>query len=425
MLEQEQQFYFERLSAWNGYHRQQALQQLADCYEAALFPMLLTRLSDYVPINREIAAQHLTRWSERADFSDLCVHYFESVAAIQQRIRIVSTVEDLLLTKTAENMIAIKQLFLNQQGKRPRLFLAYIQRYQWLDDAALLEMCESARDQRVRGYWLNHLIQQDDVNALKKVLYSTPYRNIKMKVLPILYTKNALTLEDNLYFLQQPALSIMAFAIFALKKQNFDFQNYFDQRSFTDMNVENQRLRLYQWVLLGFAESDFKQMLAQVSQKAFIFSVLNFALKQNYLSSVSYLQCYVQLGGELNMLSLQQFNQKIQNRVLLPDLKHVCDSLSAGFSLLERMELGEDYGYWDKWWWWLQHQALIETDQEQYYFVERFLSYIQHGKHQHYAPAWQAKEKQDLVQQLDARYVEIEQRNLHQHAVHLKQVLQK
>ena len=71
----------------------------------------------------------------------------------------------------------------------------------------------------------------DDVEALKTALYSTPYRNIKMKLLPILYEKNAFSVQEYLLFLQQPSLSIMDFAIFALKKQNFDFidflSNYF------------------------------------------------------------------------------------------------------------------------------------------------------------------------------------------------------
>ena len=123
MLEAQQQFYMQRLLAWNGHHRQDALEQLADCYETVLFPMLLKRLSDYVPINREMSAQHLVRWSERTDFSDLCVQYFEDVVAIQKRIRIVDAVEDLLLRKTSENLIAIENVFLKQQGKRPRLFL--------------------------------------------------------------------------------------------------------------------------------------------------------------------------------------------------------------------------------------------------------------------------------------------------------------
>ena len=206
MLEAQQQFYMQRLLAWNGHHRQDALEQLADCYETVLFPMLLKRLSDYVPINREMSAQHLVRWSERTDFSDLCVQYFEDVVAIQKRIRIVDAVEDLLLRKTSENLLAIENVFLKQQGKRPRLFLDYIQRYAWLDQIALLAWCERAKDQRVRGYWLNHLIAMDDVEALKTALYSTPYRNIKMKLLPILYEKQTSSVQDYLLFFQRTYL---------------------------------------------------------------------------------------------------------------------------------------------------------------------------------------------------------------------------
>lgn len=425
MLEPQQQFYMERLLAWNGHHRQDALEQLADCYETVLFPMLLKRLSDYVPINREMSAQHLVRWSERTDFSDLCVQYFEDVVAIQKRIRIVDAVEDLLLRKTGENLIAIENVFLKQQGKRPRLFLDYIQRYAWLDQIALLAWCERAKDQRVRGYWLNHLIAMDDVEALKTALYSTPYRNIKMKLLPILYEKNAFSVQEYLLFLQQPSLSIMDFAIFALKKQNFDFVQYFNQQPFAHLTVQHQRLRLYQWVLLQFAQDAFICMLRQISQQHLQFSVLTFARNQGYLSSVDYLHHYVDLGGQLTVETLRAFHQKERNKLSPDDLSMICRTLCTTFTFSELMLFAQDYTYWDQFLWLLHHQKTIQTAEEHTYFLEQFCLLIREGQYQYYPPAWQQEAKQQLLAYLTQQFVYLEQQGVVKEANHLRLILQK
>lgn len=424
MLEQEQQFYIDRLFSWNGYHRQDALVKLADCYDEMLFPILLKRLSDYVPINRQLASEHLTRWSEHADFSALCVAYFEDVAAIQQRIRIVSTVEDILLRKTAENMPAIKEVFLKQQGKRPRLFLAYIQRYHWLDEHTLLQWCEQAKDQRVRGYWLNHLIQMNDLDALKVALYSTPYRNIKMKLLPILYEKNAFSLDEYLGFLQQPSLSMMEFAIFALKKQQFDFMNYFNAQPFAQLMVQNQRLRLYQWVLLGLDDLDFKKYLSQISQRSLQLSILNFARQQGYLSSVNYLQQYVNLTGKLEFYTLYHFNQKSANKLNIQNLMWVCEHLCSELLFLQGQTLVADYGYWDQFLWLIQYDQYLHFEGRQY-FHTKLMDYIREAQYQYYPPSWQQSEKQKLLQLLDRYSLMFEQYSIDPQVCHLRQILQK
>ena len=41
-----------QLRSYDGYMRQSALERLKDCYQNELFPALLFRLSDYVPINQ-------------------------------------------------------------------------------------------------------------------------------------------------------------------------------------------------------------------------------------------------------------------------------------------------------------------------------------------------------------------------------------
>lgn len=115
-LEQLQQS-INQLYWWDGHERQAALERLSNCYEPILFPHLLRKLSDYVPINRQLAAQHLLIWVERPEGADLCIDYFLDVYAIQKRIRIVGEVEDVLVNKVAQNLDKVKSILQLKQGK--------------------------------------------------------------------------------------------------------------------------------------------------------------------------------------------------------------------------------------------------------------------------------------------------------------------
>ncbi|MEG0745708.1 MAG: hypothetical protein RR509_05120, partial [Acinetobacter sp.] len=129
-----------QLRSYDGYMRQSALERLKDCYQNELFPALLFRLSDYVPINQKLAAAHFQRWSERPEFSQLCVDYFLEIAAIQQRVRTVPEIENLLLNTVAENKDYLQHTVISEQGQLPRVLLAYIEKHQWIEHAKLLEL---------------------------------------------------------------------------------------------------------------------------------------------------------------------------------------------------------------------------------------------------------------------------------------------
>ena len=73
-----------KLRSYDGFTRQRMLEHLKHCFDAELFPHLLERLSDYVEINRQLAAQHVLEWSEHAEFSQLCIHHFLLIATLQK-----------------------------------------------------------------------------------------------------------------------------------------------------------------------------------------------------------------------------------------------------------------------------------------------------------------------------------------------------
>ena len=58
-----------KLKSYDGYLRQEMLEKFQQNFQPALFPHVLNRLSDYVPINRKLATTHIQEWSERTEFS--------------------------------------------------------------------------------------------------------------------------------------------------------------------------------------------------------------------------------------------------------------------------------------------------------------------------------------------------------------------
>lgn len=103
-----------QLYLWDGYQREAALRQLSGCFEPSLFPHLLRKLSDYVQVNRHLAARHLLEWAERSDCADLCITYFLDIEAIKGRIRIVGEIEDILMDKIHQNLDKVKLVLLSR-----------------------------------------------------------------------------------------------------------------------------------------------------------------------------------------------------------------------------------------------------------------------------------------------------------------------
>ena len=110
----------EQLYVRDGRQREIALKTIAHCYEPELFPHLLLKLSDYVAINRKLAAQHLLRWSERSEISYLCVDYFLDLIAIKERIRLADHIEDILFDKINSQLEYVRQIIEGKQGKLSR-----------------------------------------------------------------------------------------------------------------------------------------------------------------------------------------------------------------------------------------------------------------------------------------------------------------
>ena len=269
-----------QLNHSNGYIRERTLRQLQTCFEPALFPHLIERLSDYVEINRILAYEHFKLWRIQPNFTTLFLKYFSEISAIQHRIRYVDELDSLLFDQVIQNLDEIKPLILKQTGHLSRAL------YRSLKDQQKIELAEHAIDPVIRRDWINYTLQQD-MHFIENEFINTKYIDVKKAILQFLITK-----EDYHSFIFVEALKIPNFAIldlstFALKKQNFDFDHYISQLG------SSPKLKLYLIILLKYNETVFFEALEEIRDKNLVFSLLLKALRFNYItrsSAVSFLK---------------------------------------------------------------------------------------------------------------------------------------
>ncbi|MFC2994548.1 hypothetical protein ACFODO_04520 [Acinetobacter sichuanensis] len=176
-----------KLRSYDGFTRQRMLEHLKHCFDAELFPHLLERLSDYVEINRQLAAQHVLKWREHAEFSQLCIHHFLLIATLQNRDRTEPEAFKLLLSEVSKQTHFFSEIFSKQQGVLPRTLLKFILQYQWVDKEKLFELCRLAKDQQVRKYWLDEIIQNQTEAELLQELKQSKLKDVQYQLFDHLY----------------------------------------------------------------------------------------------------------------------------------------------------------------------------------------------------------------------------------------------
>jgi hypothetical protein len=379
-----------QLYSWDGYQREAALRQLSGCFEPALFPHLLRKLSDYVQINRELAAHHLLVWAERPDCADLCITYFLDVEAIKKRIRIVGEVEDVLMDKIHQNLDKVKLVLLSKQGKLSRALFNYIQYKQLIAESDLLSIAKNANDQRVRHYWVKFALQQKE-DFLKSEFRQSKYVDVKKVLLNRLLELDALDSDILIVALNSSHLSIIDFAIFVLKSRDFDFNSYFMQ--FQNIVLERGNIKKYllQMLILKWNKQDFYLYMDKLNDKSILFMILYKALKSNYIS----------MSEVINLLYRKQLKlpfyllQKIAS--LSSELKEVDElySLSSTpISFLQRLEFYENLTFWGRVEWLIHIEKYCQKDEEKDVLKEWVKMTLDLVKYQYYSPVWKKEDKE-------------------------------
>ena len=119
----------------------------------------------------------------------------------------------------------------SEQGQLPRVLLNYIVEHQWIEQEQLLELSKVAKDQIVRKFWLDHITQNESDPKLLFELKHSQFRDVQYHLFEVLFQRKILNTDDIIELWHSCFLSVMDYAYFALRQQNFDFENYFNVNS--------------------------------------------------------------------------------------------------------------------------------------------------------------------------------------------------
>lgn len=383
-----------------AYARQRTLEHLKDCYEHELFSALLFRLSDYVEINRELAAQHIQCWSQRPEFAQLCIDHFLQIAAVQQRVRTVSEIENLLLNTVAENKDYLQRTVISEQGQLPRVLLNYIVEHQWIEQEQLLELSKVAKDQIVRKFWLDHITQNESDPKLLFELKHSQFRDVQYHLFEVLFQRKILNTDDIIELWHSRFLSVMDYAYFALRRQNFNFTNYFNQHPIELLNPQQAKIRAYQWVLFKGEQSQFFEIIKKIEVISIANALVLFALKQNFIQLYQYLDYFTLTQQKL--LPHQFFKAKAYSTTqpTLDELEQYLQLTTADISFEQRLNLTQNYDLWDQVYWFVTQQKYVQTEEEQQNFDDQVKYRLQFLHYRIYSPRWTVVQKDEMKQHL-------------------------
>lgn len=395
-----------KLKSYDGYLRQEMLEKFQQNFQPALFPHVLNRLSDYVPINRKLAATHIQEWSERTEFSKLCIDHFYEIATLQKRERTEEEIFTLLLCKVKNDKAYLVETLTQQQGILSRILLEFIIKYEWIDSDELFELCRNAKDQKVRAHWLEQIIQYESNLALILILKSSSFREVQYRLFDILYKRNALNTEDLVLMWQSSFISVMDYASFALRQIDFDFERYFTENPISALSISHLRIRAYQWILLKEDIIEFFKIIEQIDQSLIVNSVLFFALKQKYIQVDQYLSFYQKSGRKLYFYQLSKARKYLQNKLSLDELdRYLLIMVTKDeVNFQQRLKLVEGYNIGDQLYWFIQQIQYIQTTQDQKFFENHLQEKLTHLKNAAYGLKW-TEQQQYQMQNLLPRFI--------------------
>ena len=388
------------LRYYDGYARQRTLEDLKGCYEQELFPALLFRLSDYVPINQKLAAEHLQCWSERPEFNQLCIDHFLQIAAVQQRVRTVPEIENLLLNTVAENKDYLQRTVISEQGQLPRVLLNYIVEHQWIEQEQLLELSKVAKDQIVRKFWLDHITQNESDPKLLFELKHSQFRDVQYHLFEVLFQRKILNTDDIIELWHSRFLSVMDYAYFALRQQNFDFENYFNKHPITLLSSQQAKIRAYQWVLFKGEQAQFFEIIEKIEIKTIANALVLFALKQKFIQFHQYLDYFALTQQKLLPHNFIKAKVYSDTQPTLDELKQYLSLVKDNLSLLQRLDLTQGYSLWDQLYWFVTQQEYIQTEKDRQDFYYHLRCRLQFLSYEIYPPRWTVIQKDQMKQQL-------------------------
>lgn len=389
-----------RLRSYDGYIRQEVLQDLKDCFESELFPHLLWRLNDYVEINQKLAIEHVKRWSIRPEYPGVCVQYFLEITALQKRLRVNPEIFHLLLEGIRQNKPYLTENLTQTQGRLPRTILAFTVEYQWLDEEELIQLCRQSNDQLVRKHWLDYILRTGTEQQLVSILKNSQQKDVQYTLFNALWHKNVLSVNDLIEVWHSPYLAVMDFADFALRQMHFNFDQYFQQHPFEFLSQKSLRLRAYQWVIRQGSLAEFIKMIHALDNQVISQAIMKFALKRKYINFEQFLNYYQNIQQKLTLHSFLKAKRLLDQKLSLTELENVVALFDESIPLLLHLELADGYNRWEQLYWYaLQWNSIRELKEQNIYdtHVQRQLWRIDDEV---YPPHWSLRQKQYLEQVL-------------------------
>lgn len=379
-----------QLYSFNGYEREAALKQLKQCFEPELFPHLLIRLSDYVLINRQLAAQHLMVWAERVEFADLCVDFFLYITAAKNRVRKVKEIDDLISSKIATNLDKIKLILKSKQGRLTRSLFYYILTEGLIHENELLTIAKNAPDQVIRSYWTNFLLKQNS-DFLIFHFEETRYIDIKKIILNRLFCNNELNIDILISALISSNISLMDFAIFILKKQNFDFSSYFKKLKFSELDENKIKIHLFQMIFLNWDKQDFYLCIYKLNNKSMLLTVLIRGLKEKYISMKDFLDLVFRKDIKLQYNVLAKILRVSDKLEEMDDLYNL---IYPQVDFCQRLEIYEDLSFWDKIYWLTILWKYCDLGNDENILKIKIIGILENTVYQYYSPAWEREKRE-------------------------------
>ena len=259
----------------------------------------------------------------------------------------------------------------SEQGQLPRVLLNYIVEHQWIEQEQLLELSKVAKDQIVRKFWLDHITQNESDPKLLFELKHSQFRDVQYHLFEVLFQRKILNTDDIIELWHSCFLSVMDYAYFALRQQNFDFENYFNKHPITLLSSQQMKIRAYQWVLFKGEQAQFFEIIEKIEIISIANALVLFALKQNFIQLYQYLDYFTLTQQKL--LPHQFFKAKVYSATqpTLGELEQYLQLTKVDISFEHILNLTQNYDLWDQVYWFVTQQKYVQTEEEQQNFDDQ------------------------------------------------------
>ncbi|MEB3754955.1 hypothetical protein [Acinetobacter sp. MD2(2019)] len=312
------------------------------------------------------------------------------IVAATKRIRMVQDIETLLLAQIAQNLESVQLIVSTKQGKLSRALFSFVEQNKLMDEADLLLMSEYAVDQKIRQYWINHILKQA-VGVQEQSFIATAYIDVKRTIIKHLFEMNQLSDDLVMLAFNSPYVSLIDFAIFVLRRRNFNFNHYFNALK-PRANDEKIKVSVLQMLLLNWNKQDFCLHFYNLKNPTTMMAIINKAINLRYLSIAEAVNL---LCSKKLKLPFHVIKRLVKIGAEMSDIDDLYALSTTKICFEQRLEIYDDLVFWDRIDWLVKIWKYCNTEHEQQLYKAKVLHVLTFAKNQYYAPIWTPQLKQE------------------------------